>query len=113
MRRTRPLIALAAAYGLTVAAVLGAISAGRMAAFGAASFCQASDVAGNQGHVPVRHDLACCTGCCSGASSLPAPAVTPALTLVAARIVWPAKTANLFRSPVGGCPSARAPPVVV
>jgi hypothetical protein len=108
-RRTSPLIALAAAYGLTLAAVFGAVSAGQSAALGA-FFCNRSIPGGDPAPVlPARHGLDCCIVCGSGAAALPAPAAelsVPAL----AHIVWPAMAANFFRLPINGSPFARAPP---
>ena len=47
-RRTRSLIALAAAYGMTFAAVFGALSAAQSTAFGTFSFCSTSSAAGDR-----------------------------------------------------------------
>ena len=111
-RRTRPLIALAAAYGMMLAAVLGAVASGQSAALGASAFCLASSPAGDQAPVlPAQHDLDCCIACCSGAG-LPPPLAAisvPALT----QIVWPAEVGDFFRLPLEGSPFARAPPARV
>jgi hypothetical protein len=108
-RRARPLIALATAYGMMLAAVFGAVSASQSAALGA-SFCGPSSPAGDQAPVlPARHDLDCCIACCSGPAALPAPTANisvPALTPIA----WQSDEMDFFRSPVQGGPSARAPP---
>lgn len=111
-RRTRPLIALAAAYGMMLAAVLGAVASGQSAALGASAFCLASSPADDQAPAaPVRHDLDCCIACCSGPAALPAPAAAgisvPALT----QIVWPAAARDFFH--LDGSPFARAPPARV
>jgi hypothetical protein len=108
MRRTRPLIALAAAYGLVLAALFGALAAGQAAAFGAIAFCRVSDLPGDQ--TPARHDLDCCLGC-NNASMMPVPATAAAPVPAFTRLVWPANAQGLFRVPVDGGPSARAPPV--
>jgi hypothetical protein len=112
-RRTRSLIALTAAYGITLAAVFGAVSAAQSAVLGTASFCRASSAAGDQAPAaPAQHDLDCCIGCCSGPLALPVSAAAisaPALT----RIGCPADPADFFRLPPNGYPSARAPPVRV
>lgn len=109
-RRTRSLIALTAAYSITLAAVFGAVSAAQSAALGTSSFCRASSAAGDQAPVaPVQHDLGCCIGCCSGPVALPVSAAAisaPALTRLGCRTV----TADFFRLPLNGVPSARAPP---
>jgi hypothetical protein len=108
-RRARPLIALATAYGMMLAAVFGAVSASQSAALGT-SFCRTSSPAGDQAPVlPARHDLDCCIACCSGPAALPAPAANisvPVLTPIA----WLADEADFFRLPADGRPSARAPP---
>jgi len=109
--RTRPLIALLAAYGILLAAVFGTLSAGQLAVYRTSSVCRASDPVSDQAPVsPVRHDLDCCIGCCSGSPALPgrvaAPTAVPALT----RIVWTIAAANNSHSPAEGSPSARAPP---
>lgn len=108
-RRARPLIALATAYGMMLAAVFGAVSASQSAVLGT-SFCGTSSPAGDQAPVlPARHDLDCCIACCSSAAAPPIPTAdisVPAPT----RIVSLAEAVDFFRSPVNGCPSARAPP---
>ena len=112
MRRTRPLIALVAAYGLVLAGAAGAASVGQAAA-GALAFCHPSDLAGEPAPVPARHDLDCCIGCCN-ASALPTPAPTAAIPAPAfARLVWPAPARAFFRAAIDRRPSARAPPVGV
>jgi hypothetical protein len=112
-RRTRSLIALTAAYSITLAAVFGMVSAAQSAALGTSSFCRASSAAGDQAPVaPAQHDLGCCIGCCNGPVALPVSAAdisAPALT----RIGCPPAPADFFRLPVQGCPSARAPPARV
>ena len=109
-RRAKPLIALATAYGMMLAAVFGAISASQSAVLGA-SFCSTSSRAGDQAPVlPARHDLDCCIACCSGPAAPPAPAANmsvPALTPIA----WLADEADFFCLPINGSPFARAPPV--
>jgi hypothetical protein len=108
-RHTRPLIALATAYGMMLAAVFGAISASQSAALGT-SFCSASSPAGGQLPVlPARHDLDCCIACCSGAAALPASAAGITIR-VFARITWLADETDFFRLPANRHPSARAPP---
>jgi hypothetical protein len=108
-RRARPLIALATAYGMMLAAVFGAVSASQSAALGT-SFCGTSSPAGDQAPVlPARHDLDCCIACCSGPAAPPAPAANrflPVLTPIA----WLADEADFFRLPINGSPFARAPP---
>jgi hypothetical protein len=109
-RRARPLIALATAYGMMLAAVFGAVSASQSAVLGT-SICSPSSPAGDQTPVlPARHDLDCCIACCNGPAALPAPAANrsvPALMPIA----WLADETDFFRLPVQGGPSARAPPV--
>jgi len=110
--RTRPLIALAAAYGMMLAAVFGAVSAGQSAALGSSSFCSISSPGGDQAPAPpARHDLDCCIGCCNGPAALSAPAAAADI-LVPGRtgILWPADGADFFRSPTQGRRFARAPP---
>ena len=115
MRRTRPLIALAAAYGMMLAAVLGAVASGQAAARGASAFCLASSPAGDQAPAaPVRHDLDCCIACCSGAGLPPALAAAAAISVPAlTQIVWPAAARDFFHLPFDGSPFARAPPARV
>jgi hypothetical protein len=112
-RRTRSLIALTAAYGITLAAVFGAVSAAQSTALGTSSFCSTSSTAGDQvPAAPAQHDFGCCIGCCSGPLALPVSAAAisaPALT----RLGRPADPADFFRLPVHGRPSARAPPARV
>jgi hypothetical protein len=109
-RRTRPLIALATAYGMMLAAVFGAVASGQSVVLGASAFCRTSSPAGDQAPVaPARHDLDCCIACCSGPAALPAPAANisvPVLTPIA----WLADEADFFCLPADGRPSARAPP---
>jgi hypothetical protein len=109
-RRAKPLIALATAYGMMLAAVFGAVSASQSAVLGT-SFCSTSSPAGDQAPVlHARHDLDCCIACCSGPAALPAPAANmsiPALTPIA----WLADEADFFCLPINGSPFARAPPV--
>lgn len=110
MRRTRPLIALLAAYGLVLAAVVGAVAAGQAAA-GAPALCRPSDAPGGQAPIPARHDLDCCIAC-GGASALPAPVPTAAMAAPAfTRLVWPAPAPDFLRASIDRRPSARAPPV--
>jgi hypothetical protein len=111
-RRTRPLIALATAYGMMLAAVFGAVASGQSAVLGASAFCRTSSPAGDQAPLaPARHDLDCCIACGSGSAALPAPAVAAEISIpVLTRIAWPAASADFFRLPAGGSPFARAPP---
>ena len=110
-RRTRSLIALAAAYGMMLAAVFGAVSAGQSAAIGTASFCSASSPGGDQAPVlPARHDLDCCIGCCGGQAALPAPAAAGIPVSALMHMVWPAEARDFCRLPLDGSPFARAPP---
>jgi hypothetical protein len=108
-RRARPLIALATAYGMMLAAVFGAVSASQSAVLDT-SFCSPSSLAGDQTPVlPARHDLDCCIACCGGPAALPAPAATisvPALTPIA----WLADETDFFCLPINSSPFARAPP---
>jgi hypothetical protein len=113
-RRTRSLIALAAAYGMMLAAVFGGAAAGQSAVPGASSFCSASSPGGDQAPIlPARHDLDCCIACGSGQASLPAPAVAEISVPVLTRIVWSAEAKDFCRLPVDGSPFARAPPARV
>jgi hypothetical protein len=108
-RRARPLIALATAYGMMLAAVFGAVSAGQSAVLDT-SFCRTSSAAGDPAPIaPARHDLDCCIACCGGPAALPAPAAEVS-TPIFARISWSADETGFFRLPVDGGPSARAPP---
>jgi DUF2946 family protein len=112
-RRTRSLIALAAAYSLTLAAVFSAVSAAQSAAFGTSSFCSTSTAAGDQAPAaPAQHDLGCCVGCCSGPAALPVSAAAISAPVLP-RIGRPVGTVDFFRLPPNGVPSARAPPAGV
>jgi hypothetical protein len=108
-RRTRPLIALATAYGMMFAAVFGAASAGQSAVLDT-SFCRTSGSTGDPAPIaPARHDLDCCIACCSGAAALPAPVAEISIPGFA-RMSWLADETDFFRLPINGGPSARAPP---
>jgi hypothetical protein len=109
-RRASSLIALAAAYSLTLAAVFGAVSAGQTAALGTFSFCSISSAAGDQAPAaPAQHDLGCCIACCNGPVALPVAA--SAISAPAPpRIGRLASLADFIHLPPNGVPSARAPP---
>jgi hypothetical protein len=112
-RRTRSLIALTAAYSITLAAVFGAVSAAQSAAFGTSSFCSISGATGDQAPAaPARHDFGCCIGCCSGPVALPVSAAVISAPVLPC-IGRPVGTADFFRLPPNGVPSARAPPAGV
>jgi hypothetical protein len=112
-RRTRSLIVLTAAYGITLAAVFGAISAAQSAAFGTSSFCSTFSAAGDQAPVaPARHDFGCCIGCCGGPVALLVSSAAISAPVLP-RIGRPADPVDFFRLPPNGVPSARAPPAGV
>jgi hypothetical protein len=110
MRRTRPLIALVAAYSLVLAAAIGAVAGGEGATF-ARSLCRASHSLGDQAPTaPVHHhDLGCCVGCTSHASALP-PRASTGRAPSFARIAWEAERTSIIRAPIERRSSARAPP---
>ena len=113
-RRTRSLIALAAAYGMMLAAVFGGVASGQSAALGASAFCLASHPGDPTPVLPARHDLDCCIACCGAPAALPPPAAAARISVPAlAPIVWQAAAKDFFRLPVDGAPFARAPPARV
>jgi hypothetical protein len=110
MRRTRPLIALAAAYSLVFAAAIGAVAGGEGATF-ALSLCRASHSLGDQAPAAPahHHDLGCCVGCTSPASALPPRASTDRAPAFA-RIAWEVERTSIIHASIERRSLARAPP---
>ena len=109
--RLRSLIAIVAAYGILLAAIFSAMSAGSTAAFGAPSFCRAADVGNDRAPLlPARQDLDCCVGCFNAPPVLPVEAAAGAVRIAFGRLVWAAPPPGFSSASVLGSPSARAPP---
>jgi hypothetical protein len=111
-RAIRPLISLAAAYGLVCALFVGSIAAGHAAAF-SAPICTASKAAGGDpSPAPLSRDLACLvSGCCGCATPgfVPAAAVHAA-TAVSFHLTWRGFIVTEPAPVPCGIAGARAPP---
>jgi len=113
MRRClRPLIALIAAYAILFAALFGAITSVRAAAFGPSVYCDVSGAGTPTPIAPAHQGPDCCIGCFANSAALPTPEPSLGVRLKAPdQIFWEPRVKDLVRSAPSFAPPARAPPL--